>query len=160
MLPDEQKILGDYQVAQYKVVQVADKAYPSNKPSEDLTYHYGRNDPRFGFKGINIWQFFSQGLQSQFAQIIGKDNARYAALRAEQMRIAAQGVSANPPAAVPEAQQGMKNDPGRVAMRRCVESGRNETDCLGEGLKVGLNDLMGVMLLPTSLERPLLKDSV
>ena len=143
MLPDEQKTMGEYQVAQYKISQEADKAFPNNKPSEDLTYHFSRWDPKFGYKSINIWQFFSEGLQSQFAQIIGKDNARYAALRAEQKRIAAQGVSANPQADVPGVQQGMKNDPGRVAMRRCVESGRSEMECLGEGLKVGLKDLAG-----------------
>ena len=148
MLPDEQKIMGEYQVAQYKVGQEADKAFPNNKPSEDLTYHFSRWDPKFGYKGINIWQFFSEGLQSQFAQIVGKDNARYAALRAEQKRIAAQGVSANPQANVPGVQQEMKNDPGRVAMRRCVESGRSETECLGEGLKVGLKDLAGGDIVP------------
>src|SRR5438445_2575343 len=143
MLPDEEKILRDYLTAQYKVSQEADKAFPTNKPSEDLTHHFSRWDPKFGFKGINTWQLFSEGLQSQFTQIVAKDNAHYAALRAEQKRIAAQGVSADPQAAVPEVQQGMKNDPGRVAMRRCVESGRSEVGCLGEGLKVGLNDLAG-----------------
>src|SRR5262245_40919013 len=76
LLPDEQKIVGDYQVAQYKVGQDVDKAFPANKPSEDLTYHFGRWDPRFGYKGINIWQFFSESVQSRFAQIVGKDNAR------------------------------------------------------------------------------------
>jgi len=143
LLPDEQKILGDYQVAQYKVVQVADKAFPGNKPSEDLTYHYRRNDARFGFKDIDIWQFFSESLQSQYAHIVAGDNARYAAKIAEEKRIAAEALNANSQAAVPGVKQGMKNDPGRVAMRRCLESGRNEAECLGEGLKVGLNDLMG-----------------
>jgi hypothetical protein len=141
LLPDEQKIMGDYQVAQYKVGQEADKAFPNNKPSEDLTYHFGRWDPRFGYKGIDIWQFLSEGLQSQFAQIVGKDNARYAAMRAEQKRIAAQGVSANPQPV--GAQPGMRNDAGSIAMRKCVESGRSDMECMGEGMKVGLADLMG-----------------
>ena len=141
LLPDEQKIMGEYQVAQYKVGQEADKAFPSNKPSEDLSYHFGRWDPRFGYKGINIWQFFSEGLQSQFTQIVGKDNARYAAMRAEQKRIAAQGVSANPQPV--GAQPGMRNDAGSIAMRKCVESGRSDMECMGEGMKVGLADLMG-----------------
>ncbi len=148
MLPDEGKIMGEYQVAQYKVSQAADSAFPSNKPSEDLTYHFSRWDARFGYKGINIWQFFSESLQSQFAQIVGKDNARYAALRAEQRRIAAQGVSANPQADVPGVQQGMRNDAGSVAARRCLESGRNELECMGEGMKVGLRDLAGGDIVP------------
>ena len=48
-----EKIIGEYAVAQCNVSQVADKAFPDNKPSEDLTYHYSSWDPKFGFKGIN-----------------------------------------------------------------------------------------------------------
>ena len=144
MLPDERKIIGEYQVAQYKVGQEADKAFPNSKPSEDLTYHFSRWDTKFGFKGINIWQFFSEGLQSQFAQIIGKDNARYAALRAEQKRIAAEGVSANPQAASPSGSPFVRNDPGTLAARRCVELGGSELECVGKGFWTGLLDMAGV----------------
>jgi hypothetical protein len=34
-------------------------------------------------------------------------------------------------------------DPGSVAAGHCLESGRSEMECLGEGLKVGATDLMG-----------------
>ena len=37
----------------------------------------------------------------------------------------------------------MPKDAASVAMRRCLEAGRSETECLGEGLKVGVNDLTG-----------------
>jgi hypothetical protein len=145
MLPDERKIMGDYQMAQYKVSQEADKNFPTNKPSEDLTYHFSRWDASFGFKGINIWQFFSEGLQSQFAQIVGKDNARYAALRAEQKRIAAQGVSADPhPTAPSSGSPFVRNDPGTLAARRCVELGGDALECVGKGLSTGLFDMAGV----------------
>ena len=144
-LPDETKIIGEYQVAQYKVSQEADKAFPNNKPSEDLTYHFSRWDPKFGFKGINIWQFFSESLQSQFTQIVAKDNARYAAMRAEQRRIAAQGVSADPQ--VSNQASGspfVRNDPGTLAARRCVELGGNALECVGKGFFSGLMDMVGV----------------
>jgi len=145
MLPDETKIIEDYLVAQYKVSQAADKAFPTNKPSEDLTYHFSRWDARFGFKGINIWQFFSENLQSQFAQIVGKDNARYAAMRAEQKRIAAQGVSADPqPAAQTSGSAFVRNDPGTLAARRCVELGGSDLECVGKGFFSGLMDMAGV----------------
>jgi hypothetical protein len=144
-LPDEQKVLGDYQVAQYTVGQPADKAFSNNKPSEDLTYHFSRWDTKFGFKGINIWQFFSEGLQSQFTQIIGKDNAQYAALRAEQKRIAAEGVSANPQAGAPSSGSPfIRNDPGTLAARRCVELGGSDLECVGKGFWTGLMDMAGV----------------
>jgi hypothetical protein len=143
MLPDEQKILVDYSTAQYNVSQASDKAFPNNKPSEDLTYHFSRWDTKFGFKGIDIWQFFSEGLQSQFTQIIGKDNAQYAALRAEQKRIAEQGVSANPQAGAPSSPF-IRNDPGTLAARRCVELGGSDLECIGKGLWKGLTDTAGV----------------
>jgi len=145
MLPDEEKIIGEYQVAQYKVGQDADKAFPNNKPSEDLTYHFNRWDTKFGFKGINIWQFFSEDLQSQFTQIIGKDNAQYAALRGEQKRIAAQGVSADAQAGTPSSGSPfIRNDPGTLAARRCVELGGNALECVGKGLWGGFMDMAGV----------------
>jgi hypothetical protein len=34
-------------------------------------------------------------------------------------------------------------DAGSVAARHCLESGRSEMECVGEGMKVGFNDLMG-----------------
>ena len=46
-------------------------------------------------------------------------------------------------AAIAQSEQSMKKDPGSVATRRCLESGRSETECLGEGMKVGLVDLAG-----------------
>jgi hypothetical protein len=141
---------GDYQVAQYKAGQAADKAFPGkDKPSEDLTYHFSRWDARFGFRGIQIWQFFSENLQSQFAHIIGGDNARYAAKIAEEKRTAAAALQADSQMAAAERLGGqgqspfVRNDPGTLAARRCIESGRSETECLGEGLKTGFNDMFG-----------------
>ena len=37
----------------------------------------------------------------------------------------------------------MPQDAGSVATRRCLESGRSETECLGKGLKTGLDELTG-----------------
>jgi hypothetical protein len=146
MLPDEEKILREYVVAQYNLSQATDKAFPANKPSEDLTYHFSRWDPKFGFKGINIWQFFSEGLQSQFAEIVGKDNARYAAKRAEERRIAAEALKANAQEAQAPGSQSpfIRNDPGTLAVRRCVELGGSELECVGKGLSTGLKDLTGL----------------
>ncbi|HSS99326.1 MAG TPA: hypothetical protein VLK33_19965 [Terriglobales bacterium] len=142
-LPDEQKVLGVYQVAQYNVGQAADKAFPNNKPSEDLSYHFSRFDPKFGFQGVNIWQFFSEQTQSQYAQLVGADNARYAAKRAEEKRIATEALQANT--------QGsgggstfVRNDPGTLAARRCVELGGSALECIGKGFWTGLGDMAGV----------------
>src|SRR6266852_6393356 len=146
MLPDEQKIIGEYQVAQYKVSQAADKAFPANKPSEDLIYHFSRWDPRFGFKGVNTWQFFSENLQSPFAQIVARDNARYAAKRAEERRIAEEALKANSQATQASGSQSPfeRNDPGTLAARRCIELGGSELECVGKGLWKGVMDMAGV----------------
>jgi len=142
LLPDEQKVLGDYQVAQYYVTQSSDKAFPKDKPSEDLKYHYSRWDTKFGFNGVDIWQFFSENLQSQFTQIVAQDNAKYAALRAEQRRVAEEARKDNS-----QGQGGspfIRNDPGSLAARRCVELGGGALECVGKGFWTGLVGMAGI----------------
>ena len=46
-------------------------------------------------------------------------------------------------AEIAQSEQNMKKDAGSVATRRCMESGRSETECLGEGMKAGLVELAG-----------------
>ena len=41
------------------------------------------------------------------------------------------------------AEQALPKDAGSVAMRKCMESGRSDMECLGQGMKTGLQDLMG-----------------
>jgi hypothetical protein len=152
-LPDEQRILQAYATAAYKVGQAADAAFPGPYGTEktlsgNTPYRYSRNDPRFGFKDIPVWQaLLSPGLQTQFAKIIGADNAKYQAKVAEQKRASADALVANSASATTPAgggsSNGMKNDPGSVAARRCLESGRDQMECMGQGIKTGLNDLFG-----------------
>ncbi|MEQ1353462.1 MAG: hypothetical protein ABLT11_05555 [Candidatus Acidiferrum sp.] len=152
-MPDELRILTEYSKAQYEIGLAADKAFPGPYGTEktlsgNTPYRYSRNDPRFGYKGIPVWQtFLSEGMHNQFAKIIGADNAKYEAKVAEQKRDAAAALAANSaPVNAPGggAQSGgMRNDPGSVAARRCVEAGRSEMECVGEGLKTGLNDMFG-----------------
>ena len=148
-MPDEQRIVQAYTVAAYKVGQAADAAFPGSYGTESTLsanhpYRYSRNDPRFGFKGIPVWQaLLSPDLQTQFAKIIGADNAKYEAKVAEQKRASADAlVAAHAPPGGNES-NGMKNDPGRVATRRCLESGRDQMECMGQGIKTGLSDLFG-----------------
>jgi hypothetical protein len=152
-MPDELRILTEYSKAQYEVGLAADKAFPGPYGTEktlsgNTPYRYSRNDPRFGYNGIQVWQtFLSEGMHNQFAKIIGGDNAKYEAKVAEQKRTAAAALAANsaPEGASAGGTQagGMRNDPGSVAARRCVEAGRSEMECVGEGLKTGLNDMFG-----------------
>jgi hypothetical protein len=87
------------------------------------------------------------GLQAQFAKIIGKDNAQYEAKVAEQRRTSAEALAANSASAQSSAAGGqagfVRNDPATLAARRCLESGRSDMECIGQGLKTGLADVFG-----------------
>ena len=152
-MPDETRILEEYSVAQYKVGQAADAAFPGPYKDEknlsaNTPYHYSRWDARFGVQGLPVFQlFFSPQLQAQFRQITGADNARRAAKVAQDTQTAARAREPNASAASGNGDpQFVRNDRGTLAARRCVESGRSEMECIGEGLKTGLNDLMGPMV--------------
>ncbi len=141
--PDEKKLLDNYSKMQSVLIQTATK----NLPGEQFTlatnpYHFGRSDPKFGFEGIPVWTtFLTPALHGQFAQIVGGNDAHYSAAVEQQKRAAMQQLQTN--AAIAQSEQSAKKDPGSVATRRCLESGRSETECLGEGMKVGLVDLIG-----------------
>ena len=141
--PDERKILDGYSKMQSTLMQLATK----NLPGEQFTlatnpYHFSRSDPKFGFEGIPVWTtFLTPTLQTQFAQIVGANDSHYAASVDQQKRAAMQQLQTN--AEIAQSEQTAKKDPGSVATRRCLESGRSETECLGEGIKVGLVDLAG-----------------
>jgi hypothetical protein len=137
-LPDENKLLDDYSRAQTNLG--ASSGQQLNLASNP--YHFSRSDPRFGFEGIPVWTtFLFPTLQAQFAQIAGGNNPAYNAKIEEERRNAFKAAQAQIDAAKAEAN--LPKDRGSVAMRRCMESGRSDMECLGEGMKVGLVDLAG-----------------
>jgi len=131
-LPDEARIIGEYQVASYYIAQAIDKAYPGKYQqgvtvSDNTPYRYARTDDRFGVEGIETFKtFLTPAIQNQFAQTVGGDMARAEARRkSDQEAIASIGTNGQPKSKLAEEQAGM---------RRCVESGRSETQCMMEGL--------------------------
>jgi hypothetical protein len=144
LLPDEKKLLDTYSKATSNLITEGAQKLPGQKL--DLAsnpYHFSRTDPRFGFEGIRVWvTFLSPALQSQFAQIVGGSNPTYNAKIAVERQNAMTGLKADMEAAEAAAKP-MPKDAGSVAMRKCMESGRSDMECLGEGMKVGLVDLAG-----------------
>jgi hypothetical protein len=140
---DEHKLLADYGRAQVALQGAAAKKFPTRR--FDLAanpFHYPRSDPRFGFEGIPVWTaFLSPDLQSRFAQIVGGGDARYLSAIGQQRQAAIQQVQAA--ARVMASQANSPHDAGTLAVRRCMESGRSDMECFGEGLKVGVADLYG-----------------
>ncbi|HMI54317.1 MAG TPA: hypothetical protein VK525_22605 [Candidatus Saccharimonadales bacterium] len=156
-LPDEMKILTEYSTAKYNLSLATDKAYPgpykTGQTFSDYTpYHYSRFDPRFGYKDIFVWQFFSEGVHSQFALLVGKDNSNYAAKIAEQKRASEEALKPSSPGAPVGGSPFVRNDPGTLAARRCVELGGSALECVGKGLWGGLLDMAGVS--PNTLGGP------
>ena len=143
LTPDEQKFLGDYSRLQSEMAQAAEQKFPGQH--FDLAsnpYHYSRTDPKFGFEGIPVWTtFLSPNLQSAYARIIGGNSDEYAIKVDQEKRSAMQQLQNDMKSQ--EADASYAKDPGSVAARRCIESGRSEMECLGEAWKVGMNDLMG-----------------
>jgi len=141
--PDEKKLLDNYSKMQSDVVQAAAKILPGQQFNVATNpYHFSRSDPKFGFEGIPVWTtFLSPSLQARFAQIVGGNDPHYIASVEQQKRTAMQQLQAN-------AGQGgspfIRNDPGTLAARRCVELGGSDAECIGKGLWGGLMDLAGV----------------
>ena len=144
LLPDEQKLLTQYAAAQSALLQYAAKSIPGRQLSLDTNpYRFSPSDPKFGFEGIPVWIYFlSPSMQAQFAQIVGGNNPDYRTKIAAEKQAAVKQLQADQ-AAAQAAAQPARQDPGSVAMRKCMESGRSDMDCLGEGIKVGLVDLVG-----------------
>jgi hypothetical protein len=143
LTPDEQKFLGDYSRLQAEMADAAAKKFPGQQfdPASN-PYRFKRTDPRFGFEGIPVWTtYLTPGMQDAFARVVGGNDDKYAIAVDRQKRAATQKVDDDIRAADAEAHY--KKDPGSVAARHCVESGRSEVECLGEGLKIGAQDLFG-----------------
>ena len=150
--PDEGRIIGAYDQAQFNVGQAADKSFPGpSKLSQQTPYRYGRWDPRFGVEGIQTFKtFLSLGLKAEFDKIIQADNARRAA-RAQSSR----NDSAAPQQTQAGPQQTQQLKPGsQEELRRCVASGRSQRVCFSEVLGNGMDQLTGISLKPTSAPGP------
>lgn len=144
--PDEQKLLNDYSRISGELAQAATQKLPGEHfDAAANPYRYSPSDPKFGFEGIPVWTtFLSPSVQAQFAHIVGGNNPQYQAAIQQEKQKAFQQVQAEAQAAQAEqAEANMPKDAGSVAMRRCLESGRSETECLGQGWKVGMNELTG-----------------
>ena len=143
LTPDEQKFLGDYSRLQGEMAQAAAKMFPTQQfDLNSNPFHYQRNDPKFGFEGIPVWAtFLSPSIEMQYARIVGGNDDNYMlAVQSASLRAMKQ---ADNDAKAAQAEASYAKDPGSVAARHCVESGRSQTECLAEAMKVGMKDLAG-----------------
>ena len=144
LLPDEARLVQVYYEAHYYIGKAIDSAYPGpygrwRNVSGNTPYGYSRFDDRFGIEGISTFRLLlNPTIQQAFYASVGADQARIAArMRAdsEAMR-AAQIAASNPPG---------RTDAETMQIRRCVESGRSQTQCMMEGLGKSFSGLVGSM---------------
>ena len=144
LLPDEQRVLGAYQVAAYNIGKAIDAAYPGKYQSgitvSDYTpYRFMRTDRRFGSEGIPVFEaLLTPQIHDQFNQMIGAENARHAArMKADSDA----GLFAGVPAKDAQPQSNLEKE--QAGIRRCAESGRSESQCMMEGLGKSFMGMVG-----------------
>jgi hypothetical protein len=135
---DEQKITGKYQLAAYELEQGYKKTHTPVEAQAFVQLH-GRYELDSALdREMHIKLFTSAFL----LQLGGADKARNQWYQAhlEQEKHASEE-------AAKEAKGGgspfVRNDPGTLAARRCVELGGSALECVGKGFWTGLTDLAG-----------------
>jgi len=133
---DEQKIAGKYSLAAYELEQGYKKTHTAAE-ADALTHlqgHYELMDPSLD-REMRSKLFSTAFLQ----QLASADKTWLQALQAhkdEETRASQQAANA--------ANGGspfIRNDPGTLATRRCMELGGSELECAGKGFLTGLTDL-------------------
>jgi len=143
--PAEGKLIGEYGVAEYYAAQGADSAFPGPfgrlpKLSDSTPYRYARTDPRFGVEGIDVFKLLTPAIQAQYDQLAGVDRARVVAKAQADSADRANGGRV----VMGQPTQETTGDKEAREIRRCVESGRSESDCLTEGIGKSFRNWIGL----------------
>jgi hypothetical protein len=148
LLSDEAKVVQDYYAAHYYVGKAIDSLYPGpygdwQHVSDNTPYRYMRTDARFGIEGIETYALLPPAVVDAFLQSVGVDKARWAArARADSLAMIA---ARNAPQAG-SGPPGLRTDPETMQIRRCIESGRSEMQCMMEGLGKSAMGMVGAIL--------------
>lgn len=145
LTPDEAKITGKYNLAAYELEQGYKKTHNAAEADAFLHLHghYELMDPALD-KEMRSKLFSTAFLQ----QLANADKTWLQALQAhkEQERRASEQ-AAN---AAKDGSPFIRNDPGTLAARRCVELGGSELECVGKGFWTGLMDMAGMAGVDTN----------
>jgi len=139
--PDEQKVTGLYQLAGYELEQGYKKTHTAAE-AQAFTQLHGRYELDSALDREMHVKLFSSAF---LLELGGADKARNQWYQAhieqekresEQARAQAAGTQGGSPF--------IRNDPGTLAARRCMELGGNELECVGKGLWGGMMDMAGL----------------
>jgi hypothetical protein len=150
--PDEQRLIDAYSLASYELSQ---SYVPSAAPQDAKAFQQTIN--RYEMNPALSDQMFgllSPATLAEFGKIDAAASAQAQARIDQQRRENEQAraaVSQSPTAGG----RSLANDPGAVAMRRCLELGGSELECLGKGLTTGFTkSILGVdSIIPQSTTR-------
>ena len=153
-LPDEMKVLTAYSTAEYRIGLAADSAFPgpykgSQHLSEYAPYRYMRTDRRFGVEGLDLFRaVLTPVIQAQYDQVVGVERGKMAVRAHEDSIARAEGERRMTQPAGAQQQPMTQLQKEQQGIRRCVESGRSETQCLTEGIGKSFMNMIGGFLPP------------
>ncbi len=135
LTPDETQVIHAYEAAAYEISQAYAKTHSPDqlKAFNQLQGRYEIN-PKLYRETVD--KLFSPALRAEYAKVDASFETRYQAgaeadrKQAESQRTQQQTAQGNSPF--------VRNDPGTLAARRCVELGGSELECVGKGLMTGL----------------------
>jgi len=142
LMPDEQRVISAYDLAAYQLSQSFSKSHTPEeaKAFEKLHGQYEMN-PKFYDQWFN--GLFSPEFRAAYERVVSGKLANYQA-HVDQERRDFEKDKAQQAAAAKGQSPFVRNDPGTLAARRCVELGGSELECIGKGLTTGFFDLAGL----------------
>jgi hypothetical protein len=140
--PDEQRVIAAYNLAAYQMMQAYAKSHTPEQTNVFDKLH-GRYEMDSKFFDQWFSALFSPEFRAAYDRVVSGKLANYQA-HVDQERRDFEKDKAQQAAAAKGQSQFVRNDPGTLAARRCVELGGSELECIGKGFTTGLFDLAGV----------------
>ena len=136
LTPDEAKITSKYNLAAYELEQGYKKTHTAAEAQAFFQLH-GRYELDTPLDREMHLKLFSPAFLQQLGGADKTRNQAYQAHLDEERRASEQAKAG---------QNGMfvRNDPGTLAARRCVELGGSDLECVGKGFWTGLMDMAGL----------------
>ncbi len=145
--PDEQKVCGQYILAAQQLEESYKKTHTPTEAKAFYGIHNDYEEDATFFR--DMFKLFSPGFMEEYRKMDRSANEWYQAHLEEEKRIGQGPTDAQiAQSKTAQANKGnspfVRNDPGTLAARRCVELGGSDLDCVGKGLSTGLMDMLGM----------------
>jgi hypothetical protein len=139
--PDEQKITGQYRLGAYELEEGYKKTHTAAEAQEFARLH-GRYELDQVLNREMYTKLFSAAFLEEYRKVDKSINQWYQAHLDQERRAGEEQTTQS--SAAQNGSPFIRNDPGTLAARRCVELGGSEMECVGKGLFSGFMDMAGV----------------